>query len=149
MGDKKLENITIKNFEKYVNDITPEYNRLSNDISERLMGGSPLTMSQGREKITDEQFAQPFMDMQKAAVQKLKDEKIRAFDVQKKQSDTAAGSVGSSLLSNVFNVQSLPRASKFLFDLVNPLSPLPKYSCLLYTSPSPRDLSTSRMPSSA
>ena len=24
-----------------------------------------------------------------------------------------------------------------------------KYSCLLYTSPSPRDLSTSRMPSSA
>ena len=128
MGDKKLENTIIKNFEKYVNDITPEYNRLSNDISERLMGGSPLIMSQGREKITDEQFAQPFMDMQKAAVQKLKDEKIRAFDVQKKQSDTAAGSVGSSLLSNVFNVQSLPRASKFLFDLVNPLSPLPKYS---------------------
>ena len=26
---------------------------------------------------------------------------------------------------------------------------LPKYVCLLYTSPSPRDLSTSRMPSSA
>jgi hypothetical protein len=128
IGDKQLENTIIKNFEKYVNDITPEYNRLSNDISERLMGGSPLIMSQGREKITDEQFAQPFMDMQKAAVQKLKDEKIRAFDVQKKQSDTAAGNVGSSLLSNVFNVQSLPRASKFLFDLVNPLSPLPKYS---------------------
>ena len=27
--------------------------------------------------------------------------------------------------------------------------PSDKYSCLLYTSPSPRDLSTSRMPSSA
>ena len=26
---------------------------------------------------------------------------------------------------------------------------MPLYSCLLYTSPSPRDLSTSRMPSSA
>ena len=26
---------------------------------------------------------------------------------------------------------------------------IPNYSCLLYTSPSPRDLSTSRMPSSA
>ena len=25
----------------------------------------------------------------------------------------------------------------------------PEYACLLYTSPSPRDLSTSRMPSSA
>ena len=128
IGDKELENTILKNFEKYVNDITPEYNRLSNDISERLMGGSPLIMSQGREKITDEQFAQPFMDMQKAAVQKLKDEKIRAFDVQKKQSDTAAGKVGSSLLSNVFNLQSLPRAYNFLLDLVDPFSPLPKYS---------------------
>ena len=29
------------------------------------------------------------------------------------------------------------------------LSECPPYSCLLYTSPSPRDLSTSRMPSSA
>ena len=132
MGDKKLENTAIRNFEKYVNDITPEYNRLSNDISERLMGGSPLTMFQGREKITDKQFAQPFMDMQKAAVQKLKDEKIRAFDVQKRQSDTAAGSVGNTLLSNLFNVQSVPKASKYLLDLaasaVNPKMDTPKYS---------------------
>ena len=30
-----------------------------------------------------------------------------------------------------------------------PKPPIPRYICLLYTSPSPRDLSTSRMPSSA
>ena len=33
-------------------------------------------------------------------------------------------------------------------DRGNPL-PFPGCTCLLYTSPSPRDLSTSRMPSSA
>ena len=35
------------------------------------------------------------------------------------------------------------RLSKYIIDLGLP------YTCLLYTSPSPRDLSTSRMPSSA
>ena len=34
------------------------------------------------------------------------------------------------------------------FDVINPSSDL-NLDCLLYTSPSPRDLSTSRMPSSA
>ena len=46
----------------------------------------------------------------------------------KKQSDTAAGNIGSALMSNIFNLQSVPRAGKFLFDLVNPFSALPKYS---------------------
>ena len=40
---------------------------------------------------------------------------------------------------------------KLLIDVMKPLpKPIPKkIVCLLYTSPSPRDLSTSRMPSSA
>ena len=33
--------------------------------------------------------------------------------------------------------------------LENPIYSAPSWTCLLYTSPSPRDLSTSRMPSSA
>ena len=36
-----------------------------------------------------------------------------------------------------------------LEELFNKLNPKRKLRCLLYTSPSPRDLSTSRMPSSA
>ena len=42
-------------------------------------------------------------------------------------------------------LQSIPSSAKFfcVMDAVN------GYYCLLYTSPSPRDLSTSRMPSSA
>ena len=37
----------------------------------------------------------------------------------------------------------------FRYRTLTTLSKLDNYDCLLYTSPSPRDLSTSRMPSSA
>ena len=40
------------------------------------------------------------------------------------------------------------RALTFIEDYIRD-QVLPFYACLLYTSPSPRDLSTSRMPSSA
>ena len=43
-------------------------------------------------------------------------------------------------------LQRFEAAAKAGFEAVEYLFP---YPCLLYTSPSPRDLSTSRMPSSA
>ena len=130
-GEDQRANDLKKNFERYTKDAQSEYQLLENNIADNVMntvGASPLIMKEGRENITQEQFAKPFFDMQKAAVQKLKNEKIKAFDVQKKQSDTAAGNIGSALMSNIFNLQSVPRAGKFLFDLVNPFSALPKYS---------------------
>ena len=130
-GEDQRANDLKKNFERYTKDAQSEYQLLENNIADNVMntvGASPLIMKEGRENITQEQFAKPFFDMQKAAVQKLKNEKIKAFDVQKKQSDTAAGNIGSALMSNIFNLQSVPRAGKFLFDLVDPFSPLPKYS---------------------
>ena len=58
---------------------------------------------------------------------------------------------------DVFDVNSLfyhcdESGEKFTsgeLDRINLLQVHNQYSCLLYTSPSPRDLSTSRMPSSA
>ena len=44
-------------------------------------------------------------------------------------------------------VSAMSGKTNELVGWVNETSPL--YDCLLYTSPSPRDLSTSRMPSSA
>ena len=43
------------------------------------------------------------------------------------------------------------KQDKWRIDLMKILNDMraPDYACLLYTSPSPRDLSTSRMPSSA
>ena len=39
--------------------------------------------------------------------------------------------------------------AKGLFDIVLDIESYPYFICLLYTSPSPRDMSASRMPSSA
>ena len=43
----------------------------------------------------------------------------------------------------------VPNLETFVFDFSGDLYGVPLSICLLYTSPSPRDLSTSRMPSSA
>ena len=57
--------------------------------------------------------------------------------------------------NNTINKEEVEKFSKIAEEWWNPngkFKPLHKFnpiSCLLYTSPSPRDLSTSRMPSSA
>jgi len=82
------------NFNKYLARIKPEAERLRNDIEERVTGGSPLTMAMGRGNVTEEQYSKPFYDMQDVALEKLKKEKQKVFDTQKKQVDTAAGNIG-------------------------------------------------------
>tara|TARA_Y100001937_G_scaffold88291_1_gene119397 strand:- start:26 stop:2830 length:2805 start_codon:yes stop_codon:yes gene_type:complete len=83
-------------FNKYLERIKPEFERLQNDISDRITGGSPLTMVQGRDKITQEKFEKPFYDMQDVALEKLKREKIKAYPTQSRQVDTAAGNIGEN-----------------------------------------------------
>ena len=59
-------------------------------------------------------------------------------------------SVGAELSTNVNNLcESCPGDERFLIEGLPPLIAQLGDNCLLYTSPSPRDLSTSRMPSSA
>ena len=55
------------------------------------------------------------------------------------------GSVRRTNFGEFFNVRSVPNPN----DLAYTSLALSPHTCLLYTSPSPRDLSTSRMPSSA
>ena len=54
-------------------------------------------------------------------------------------------------MSNEHTVKSYEEELQFLIDSVIKMGSLTESQliCLLYTSPSPRDLSTSRMPSSA
>ena len=61
--------------------------------------------------LTDEQFAKPFYDMQDAAIEKLKWEKLKAYPTQKKQVDTATGTMGEGFY-NVFD--SLTQGAKNL-----------------------------------
>ena len=59
----------------------------------------------------------------------------------------------SNSSQNYLRVKNLFRRNKLRDDLQSSFTLFNKYEivegCLLYTSPSPRDLSTSRMPSSA
>ena len=61
---------------------------------------------------------------------------------------TAPAEGASAAAAGPFDVNSVALSTASLGDF--PYLRLPEgYNCLLYTSPSPRDLSTSRMPSSA
>ena len=68
-------------------------------------------MAMGRGNVTDEQYSKPFFDMQDAAIEKLKREKLKAYPTQKKQVDTAAGTMGEGFY-NVFD--SLTQGAKNL-----------------------------------
>ena len=56
---------------------------------------------------------------------------------------SSAMGIGSAILGPLLKVVLLVVLFEYAYEFFNPLV------CLLYTSPSPRDLSTSRMPSSA
>ena len=56
--------------------------------------------------------------------------------------------VGKSTLFNALTEAGID-AENFPFCTIEPNAGVVPIPCLLYTSPSPRDLSTSRMPSSA
>ena len=53
-----------------------------------------------------------------------------------------------AIRNSVFDPEEIERERAVIYEEINRSEDLPE-SCLLYTSPSPRDLSTSRMPSSA
>ena len=83
------------NLDRYADEQNKKYMMLQNDISDRITGGSPLTMVQGRGKVTQEQFAKPFFDMQKVALEKLKREKQSVFPTIQRKVDPAEGSMGT------------------------------------------------------
>jgi hypothetical protein len=83
------------NLDRYVDEQNKKYMMLQNDISDRITGGSPLTMVQGRGKVTQEQFEKPFFDIQKVALEKLKREKQSVFPTIQRKVDPAEGSMGT------------------------------------------------------
>jgi propanediol dehydratase small subunit len=83
------------NLDRYVDEQNKKYMMLQKDISDRITGGSPLTMVQGRGKVTQEQFEKPFFDIQKVALEKLKREKQSVFPTIQRKVDPAEGSMGT------------------------------------------------------
>ena len=71
--------------------------------------------------------------------------------IQSMTGEEAFNWLGSEYTSNssVEGLENIPKDGKFLIVSNHPMGAADAIACLLYTSPSPRDLSTSRMPSSA
>jgi hypothetical protein len=63
-------------------------------------------IAESRYALTNEEFGKAFTDVQEAGIEKLKKEKTKAFDVQSKQVDTEAGSIGDPLLTHVFTLDA-------------------------------------------
>ena len=61
-------------------------------------------IAKSRYTLTNEEFAKAFTDVQEAGIEKLKKEKTKAFDVQSKQVDPEAGSIGDPLIDYAFNL---------------------------------------------
>ena len=95
MGDAKRSEALRKNFNKYLRNILPDFERLENDVAGRLTGGSPLIMSQAREKITKEKFEQPFFDLKNVALEKLKREAQSVYPTRARKINPAEGSMGT------------------------------------------------------
>ena len=87
------------NLDRYADEQNKKYMMLQNDISDRITGGSPLTMLQGRGKVTQEQFETPFFDMQNVALEKLKREKQSVFPTIQRKVDPAEGSMGTGFFN--------------------------------------------------
>ena len=132
-GEEKRADDLKKNFDRYAKETQNKYALLANNISDNVMntvGASPMAISRGREKITQEQFEKPFLDMQKVALEKLKREKIKASPIQKRQVDTTAGSIGEGFYQafdsltqgakNLLQGRVVPFASKIGFPQYEP-----------------------------
>ena len=132
-GDEKRALDLEKNFDEYKKRTQNQYALLSNNISDNVMntvGASPLIMEQGRRNITQEQFEKPFKDLQKAGLEKLKREKIKASRTQKRQVDPTAGSIGENFYQafdsltqgakNLLQGRVIPFASKIGFPQYEP-----------------------------
>ena len=65
-------------------------------------------------------------------------DKLRSYRLDRVRKELVKNNLEACILFDPVNV-------RYALDTVN----MSVYNCLLYTSPSPRDLSTSRMPSSA
>jgi len=83
-------------------------------------------IAEARYNVSDMDFLRPLAEIKLVAHEKLKREKQSKWEDISQRSDTEAGDKGDWLNANIFNLQSLPRATKWWVDTINPFTPLPE-----------------------
>jgi hypothetical protein len=124
---EKLEKI----MDKFFDDSQAKLHGMAETVAGQVAitkakAGSPLERSKAKESLTDMEFLRPLAEIKMVAQEKLKREKQSKWEDISQRSDTDAGDKGDWLNANIFNLQSLPRATKFWADVVNPFTPLPE-----------------------
>ena len=79
-----------------------------------------------------------FITKKKLREDEINFQKLRSYRLDRVKKELEKNNLEACILFDPVNI-------RYALDTVN----MSVYNCLLYTSPSPRDLSTSRMPSSA
>ena len=69
-------------------------------------------IADARSNITQKDFSEPFTNLRNTAFDKLKKEKTRAFDVQSRQFDTEAGSIGNLLNTRLMTLDAPGRTKE-------------------------------------
>ena len=126
---EKLEKIMNKFFDDKQAEINKMAETVAGQISiskTKLPKPSLDQIAAERYNITDEDWMKPFAEIKMVADEKLKREKQSKWEDISQRSDTEAGDKGDWLNANIFNLQSLPRATKFWIDAINPFTPLPE-----------------------
>jgi hypothetical protein len=109
--DEMLERIT-NAYNKWQEGMEPEIDKwvqgIVDDISISKTGGiaSPLELSKAAGSITDNEWYGAFGNLQKAAIEKLRQEKVDAYDMQSRQVDPEAGNIGNWLNTNIFTLDA-------------------------------------------
>ena len=115
--DRTLASIenAYKNWEE---SMEPEIDKwiqgIVDDISISKTGGiaSPLELSKAAGSITDDEWYGAFGNLQKASLEKLRQEKAAAYDRQSRQVDPEAGKIGNILNIFPFSLSPLERAKE-------------------------------------
>ena len=78
------------------------------DISISKTGGiaSPLELSKAAGSITDDEWYGAFGNLRKASLEKLRQEKAAAYNMQSRQVDPEAGNIGNWLNTNIFTLDA-------------------------------------------
>ena len=118
---------------------------VSGDDQPRIYSAENLLSSTDMDDLIEAAYRQIFFHAFKADREPFLESQLRNGQI------TVRDFVRGLLLSNTFNNSFYSKNSNYRFveQCVQRVLGRDIYSCLLYTSPSPRDLSTSRMPSSA
>jgi len=104
LGYDKAADDLQKNLDRYIEEQNENLTNLNQKVIDQVSiskaGGaaSPLQLSKATDVITQEDYFKPFKDITKAATEKLKREKRKAFDTQKRQVDTSEGKYGKMFL---------------------------------------------------